>query len=837
MAKKKRKKTAATKSAVQKSRVSFFSKHPNWSTTAILFILLLIFYHQIVFEGKTFQPPDALTSQSYQPFIKDALKHGTYPLWNPYIFSGMPSYASLSAAPLVNIFDTIINYTLVGIRYLVPLTPFMRIILNYLFLGLLIYLLLISFNANRIAALFSSISVIFLPQLVAFTSYGHNTKFLTVVLIPLILWSVIQLLKKRNLLYFSITALAIGFQLLRAHVQVCFYTYLLIGIYFIYYAIIEYIETKKIGKILKSAGLLAGTVVVALLLSSILYISVYEYSHYSIRGGGATGGLDYGYASSWSFSPAEMVTFLVPSFFGFGGATYWGKMPFTDYPLYMGIVVLFLAGLSLVLRRDRYSIFFGIVALFSLLVSFGKHLPILYGPMFKLVPFFNKFRVPSMIHILLDLSIVIMAGLGLHYLIKLKETGDKAQVEKKYQSIKKYFYAWSAVGILILLVIVLGEGMVFNWISASGKRLSFDAQQVAYGMALKDSIVMLLMLGLTGFITLYYLNKKLNAEILGLALMLILVLDLWLVDFKIIDPKPAVNEDNFFRKTDVVELLEKQQQPFRIFPISLGQPGEKPDNWYMYFKLQNIYGYHAAKLKIYQETLEELKMPQLYLFKFLKQGTDEKGQRIVQLRNLNEVDPNLLKSHQAFLNMLNVKYLISTYPIPDTSCQLIWQGSALIYKNNHALPRAFFVDNIKTLPAKKEIFDFIGSGQFDPAQTAILEQEPAFAIEPNPENQVELVSYDIHNIKLKASVKSPALMVLSEVYYPAGWKAYVDGKQTEIYKTNYILRSIFLKPGEHEIEFVFKPTSFKIGLLISIITFLGLIVTMVCSVRKQKQNY
>jgi len=832
MAKKKRKKPSSQKPVRKKEPFSLFTSHPNWVTAILLLVLLLIFYHQIVFEGKTLLPPDALTAKSYRTFINDALKHGTYPLWNPYIFSGMPSFGSLTA-PLINIVDTVINYTLIGIGHLIPLTPFMRIILNYLFLGLLTYLLLISLKVNRLAALFAAVAMMFLPQFIAFTAFGHNSKFLSLVLIPLIFWSVDQLLKKKNLLFFVLTALAIGFQLLRTHVQVCYYTFLLIGIYFVYHAILEYKDTKKFTDIVKSAALLAGAVLVALALSSVLYISVYEYSHYSIRGGGASGGLDYGYASSWSFSPAEMITFLVPSFFGFGGVSYWGKMPFTDYPLYMGIVVLFLAGLALVLRRDRYVIFFSIIALFSLIVSFGKHLPILYNPMFKFLPFFNKFRVPSMIHILLDISVVFMAGMGLHYLMELKQNKNEQHLEKRYQSVKKYCYVVGGIGVLIFLFIVLGKATIIGWIAESGKpRVPATEYISIYKMALVDSVKMLLLLGISGAMTLYYLRKRLDLNLLTLGFIFLLIIDLWVIDFKIIEPRPAVSEQNYFQKTDVVNFLEQQPQPFRIFPIRLNQPGEKPDNWYMYFKLQNIYGYHAAKLRIYQQSLEALQLPQMYLFKFLKQGVDEQGKQVVRLRSPEEIPLNLLYGHQAFLNMLNVKYLISAYPLPDSSCQLAYRGSAFVYENKHALPRAFFVDSIRVLNTRQDIFNFIESGKFDPARIAILEEPPEFAIQPNAGNRVELLSWDIHTIKLKADVAAPALLVLSEIYYPAGWKAYVDGKLTKIYKTNYILRSIFLKPGSHEIEFKFAPASFKIGLLISSITFLLLIVGLVVSMKK-----
>ncbi|MDZ7401998.1 MAG: hypothetical protein ONB37_17705, partial [candidate division KSB1 bacterium] len=284
MAKKKSKKFAAVKTAPKQPKESFFTRHPNWATAIILFILLLIFYYQVVFEGKTLLAPDALNSRSFKPFINDALNRGIYPLWNPYIFSGMPSLGSLTA-PLINIVDTIVNYILLGISQIIPLTPFMVIILNYVLLGFLTYFLLKSLNLNRYACLFSAIAVTFLPQFIAFTAFGHNTKFYSVVLIPLIFWSVKQLLEKKNLFYFAITALVIGFQLLRAHIQVCYYTYLMIGIYFIFQAILEFKENRKPLPILKSGALLAAAVLAGLMLSSVLYLSVYEYSHYSIRGG------------------------------------------------------------------------------------------------------------------------------------------------------------------------------------------------------------------------------------------------------------------------------------------------------------------------------------------------------------------------------------------------------------------------------------------------------------------------------------------------------------------------------------------------------------------------
>lgn len=836
MAKKKRK-PVSLKPAVQKSQLSLIKRYPILSIVLLLFILLIIFYHQIIFQNMTLLPPDTLASKSYRPFVEQAVEEGVYPLWNPYIFSGMPSYASLSSAPYVNIFDTIINETLNLVRKIIPMNEFLRLLINYLFFGLFVFLLMRSLKVSTEASLFSAIAIMFIPQFIAFTAFGHNTKFLSIVLIPLIFWSVQHMLEKQNLLYFALTALIFGFQLLRAHVQVCYYTYLFIGIYFIFSAVVEFRATRKINTILKGFGLLAGTLILALLLSSVLYISVYEYSHYSIRGGGATGGLDYDYASNWSFSPAEMITFIVPSFFGFGGATYWGTMPFTDYPLYMGIIVLFFAGLALVLKRDRFLIFFAIIALFSLIVSFGKYLPVLYGPMFELLPFFNKFRVPSMIHILLDISVVIMAGMGLHFLISLRESADPKLLQQKSDAVRKYFYIFGSIGIAILLFIIIAKGMVIGWITHSGK---IAESQLPYQMALKDTVVMLVLLGLSGFLTLYYLNKKLSSSLFASAMIFLVIVDLWLVNYKIIDPRPSVDEQEYFQKNDVVKFFETQSKPFRIYAAA----DVKPANWYMYYFIESITGYHAAKLKIYQEFLEEsaldmsVRFPYTgrpmpyFLSKYFTEALQNGKPEILRVPGAS-IPPERFQNDNKWLNMLNVKYLVSYYPIDDPRYP---RRQTYVYQNPEALPRAFFVDEVKQISEKADIFNFMKSPQFDPAKTAVLEEAPAFPIQADSANQVELVSYDIHNIKLTATVAAPALMVVSEIYYPAGWKAFVDGVETKIFKTNYILRSLFLQPGEHEIEFRFAPASFTLGLLISIATLIGLVFALALAIYKLKKK-
>lgn len=839
-------KAAKTQSKSTANLTQIFNKYPQLWGILLIGVLLVILYHKTLINGKPFLGGDQLkATMCYSPFIEEAIDHGIYPLWNPYIFSGMPSFASLSAVPLINLVDTATNYLI----KIFTDNDFVRIFLNYLFFGWVMFLLLRRFKLSYGASLFAAVAVVFIPQYVAFGVHAHNTKLLSLVLIPLILYLVDNLLEKRNLLYFALTSLALGFQLFRAHVQVCFYTYLLIGFYFVFYSIVRYKEDKSLTRILQSGALLLGTFILAFCLSSIIYLSVYEYSHFSIRGGGTEGGLSYDYATGWSFSPLEMLTFFVPSFVGFGGNTYWGPMGFTDYPLYMSIIILYLIGVSLLIKRNRLIWFFSFVALFSLIVSFGKHFPLLYYPMFELIPFFNKFRIPSMIHILLDISAVILAAFGLNEIIQLRKERLSPIYEKKMKQLVRYSFIFWGFCVLISLFLLEGQksyndlaidtqlSIIIEQLKTQGysesqieQNMDYIRQNVAqnviqqkqfpkpFKMAQKDSLKMELFFMITFGLIFAYLKKKLTHTSLVTMLIALVVIDLLWVDFKIVNDKLNQNEANsiqperYFRETEVVKFLKQQQgnEDFRIYS-EIDDP-----NWYLYFLIQNVNGYNAAKLRIYQEMIEKM-----------------------------QFNPKML-------SMLNTKYII-TNRTELPGCQIVpgfENKPAKVFESNSALPRAFFVNkdtvfvNKNSTPGldssnkdrQAKIFQFLKSESFKADEIAILEEPPPFSIEPSDNNHLEITGYDIQKITLKAVVDKPAHLVLSEIYYPAGWKAYVDGRETKIYKTNYVLRSIFLQPGDHEIEFVFKPSSFKIGAIISIITFIVLIAILAYSILRQKRR-
>lgn len=793
------------------------SKHPVLWVAVLLFVLLLVLYHQNIIFGTPFMGGDTLkATKCYSQFVDDALERDIYPLWNPYIFSGMPSFASLSSAPRVNIIDTIFNHTI----QIFTDNGFIRIFLNYIIFGVLMFLMLRRFKLSNGAAVFAAAAVIFMPQFVAFSVHGHNTKMLSLMLIPLIIYLVDQLLEKRNLLFLALTALAMGFQLFRAHAQVCFYTYLLIAFYFVSYAIDAYKTEKKISDILKGAGLLVGAGLLAFSLASVIYLSVYEYKQFSIRGGGPQGGLDYDYATGWSFSPLEMLTFFVPGFVGFGGQTYWGPMGWTDYPLYMSIIVLYLAGFAFILKRNRLVWVFAFTAVFSLLVSFGNNFPLLYYPMYKWVPFFNTMRIPSMIHILLDISVLTLAAIGIQGVLDLGQSKDRKMLKNGRKYLSYYTYGFAGFCGLIFLYLIFGKTAYIDLAAGSEKiqRILQTSQysitqikrgliEPAYQLAQTDAMKMIILLLIGAGSIFAFLKKKISEIFLITILTGLVVVDLWWVDFDIINHKFEQNRraritsvEKHFRETEVVKYLKKQKEReiFRIYPA------ETQDyNWYMYHQIQSILGYNPAKLKIYQEMLEGFQL------------------------------------NQKMLSMLNTKYIVTNKgSLPGYRIVPGFQNKQpMLLESPYVQPRAFFVNQdtvimrsvagaAATDPRKAhrdKIFRFMKSALFNPHETAVLEESAPFKIEMSPENRVKISHYDIHKIELHAEVAKPAHLVLSEIYYPAGWKAYIDGQETKIYKTNYILRSIFLQPGTHKIEFVFNPLMFNLGLWLSIGTFIVLL--------------
>ncbi|MDM7926682.1 MAG: hypothetical protein QUS35_11765 [bacterium] len=799
MSKRKREKQRNPSADLQKARKSFslplWESHPNWFTAAALTLLFLA-----LFRFHAPLPPDTVASYSFRPFVDDCVERGVYPLWNPHIFCGMPFFASLSALYVDPVNDAVLLMTgalnwVFRFSSLVEVQRAAMMLLNHVLLGFFTFLFLRRRNLSKEASILGCLAMALMPQVIGYSNAGHSTQIASLALTPLILLLVDGLLEKRNLLFFCLTGLAAGVQLLRAHVQVCYYTWLMVGAFFLVWAVAE-IRAKNAKRVPAGAGLLAGALLAGFLVSAWLNASVFEYSKYSIRGG-AGGGVDYRYATAWSFSPGEMATFFIPAFMGFGGDTYWGGMPFTDFPHYFGIAVFLLAVLALALRRDRVTLFFGLFAGFALLVSFGSHFPVLYKPMFKFLPFFNKLRAPDMILLMFKFSAACLAALGAQALFDLNPDPKSGDGRKA----KRALAAFGTVLAGLFLVLLLGKGAYMGWARRAG-----DMAGRAHDGALTDAFKALCLFGFTLGLALQVSAKKIRPGVFAFLVSAIILLDLWFVNSRIIT-RARADVASYFRPTSEVEFLKGQKDPFRIMTVQ----DRRPPNWYAYHFIQNVSGYHAAKLRAVQETLDAFGMPDDFLFKYLTQADGQYA-----WLDPKEVPADRVRSHHAFLKMTNVRYVLSPFSLPDSSLMLVLppgsQGGNAVFEFKDALPRVFFPKRTVTAAGREAALGYMAGGAFDPAETAVLDAKPPADIVPSDSNRAEIVKWDIHEIEVRADIRTPSLLVFSEVYYPAGWKAFVDGRETPILRTDWMLRSVFLEPGARSVRMEFKPAVFRAGL-------------------------
>ena len=395
-----------------------------------LLLVVLIYRAPLVFEGKSPVGADVIGSKGQNHQIEQYRKRtGKRALWNPYVFSGMPVYHRYGG--LTPSLDTLLS--------LATNTPGRNGALYLLIGGVGMLLLLRYLGVSRLPALIGALCFLLIPHWQGLLQAGHFAKFRPIMMMPWVLMSFLFLLDRRTLLAWLCFVLAFCLQLRTQHYQILFYTGLLLFAVGVRYGI-GWLREGAYLRILRTvATILAAVGLLLLMVAQPLWVTR-EYTPYSIRGGtgeaGSTG-LDFGYATGWSFSPKEMLTLVMPRFFGGSSSQqysgnafppevmaryfrdgripgYWGDMPFSGNTEYLGVVALILAALGLYAhRRNGLLLALAILAAFSVLLSFGRHFPALYGLFFRHVPVFNKFRVPSMILVLVMFIVSLLAAFGM----------------------------------------------------------------------------------------------------------------------------------------------------------------------------------------------------------------------------------------------------------------------------------------------------------------------------------------------------------------------------------------------------------------------------------------
>ena len=359
------------------SNFNFDSPKANYIFLGLIILAILLFFKDGVFGGKIFASPDNLSPNSYKTFLSDAKQQGIFPLWNPYIFMGMPSLGSLTAAlPAIhNIFSFIWDSVLTGIS---GDNLFVLTIPYYLLFAISLYLYAqYKFKSNLIA-LIMALSGVFATGIIQLIIVGHHTKMMTFAFFPLIMLIIDKIIesdnkdKFRTVLNLALLAILVFIQLHFHHIQMLFYSYMMIGIYIGYIFIYRLIKKSEVAGIIKAVAVFIVATIIALAMDADIILSIKEYNKYSIRGessieqksdpaNNSDKPLSYDYATSWSFSPGEVLTFIMPYYYGFGTVDvngkrdnmYWGQMPFTDSPVYFGVIILMLSIVGVVFNQEK----------------------------------------------------------------------------------------------------------------------------------------------------------------------------------------------------------------------------------------------------------------------------------------------------------------------------------------------------------------------------------------------------------------------------------------------------------------------------------------------------
>jgi hypothetical protein len=797
-------------------------------------------YREIVFEGKIFFASDNQAAASFAAVGKKSLADGSYPVWNPYLFSGMPSFGSLAYTPYVYPMNFVVGF----LRRVLFFPEYTWLLLHTFLTGLGTFLLVKDRGANRAAALAAGVLMMWMPNLVAVGANGHGSQACAVAYLPLALLFWDRLWRGRGLVVNGAgLALMLGLSMLRGHLQISYYTYLLIGLHLAFFGTARIVqgfrgrraESSPLPPLLSRGGArsprahalaetgfaalaLAVVVGVSLAMCAVLYLPVHDYAQYSIRGASAAGGLDYGYATSWSLHPSEMLTFVAPFSFGFGKELYLGHMPFTDYPNYLGVVVTAFALIALAAARGPWVWFLTFVAAVTTVISFGRFFPPVYDLLFKFLPYFSKFRVPVMILIVQQLAVIGLFAAGLDAVMR----ADRARARRWA------LRALAAAGALFLVALFTQGYWTDGFADAAAGRVRAtqnpEEQRMVARMAgefiAADFVqIGLVALALAAAVFAFTSMRRMRAATFGAIVLFVGMVDYYRVDRFILHPesfrphdvyriiRDRPDTERYLQTDDMMAFLSAQPGTFRVFPMDSPQRPFSAlftSNRFMVFDVSSVGGYHPAKLSAYEE--------------FLRAFAN-----------------SLANGSFALVDMMNARFIVSGARLPEhPRLRPVWTGRdyegqpRAIYENLGARPRAWVVGDYRVADAAGTL-TALADPAFDPARTVYLDREPAPRPEPADSASVRETRRRMDEVAFEAELARPGVLVVSEVFYP-DWKATVDGAPAEVLRANHVLRALALPAGRHEVVFRYDRSRIRQGAGVSIgafaLTLLALLGTL-----------
>ena len=753
------------------------------------------------------QPPvnyEFDTLLAYYPQIivaRETLQSGQLPLWNPYFLSGIPL---LAAAPWLGLF-----YPPYALFYLAdPLKAIGYVSCVQLGLGgLFMYLYLRSIRVRRLAALLGAASFGLGGFMLANLTWLPRVS--TVIWMPLILFSFEKCLQREGWLYAVLGGFAVAMCILAGNLAALVYVLLAAGLYALFRIVWAW---RRDGGNLAARYALAigGAVCMGVLLSAVQLVPTLEVAKYAGR-------VHVGYDEriEGGRSPLALATALVPDVFGNPVDRPWGRnelaknIPGTygETSLYVGILPLLLAVWAVVRRRDAFTAFYCFLALLSLVIFVDT-------PLFRVLYQLPVFRVGRQLEAkaMWAFATSALAALGFAALLD-----RPLKLEKK--ALRR-----AGGGLLAAVMVVMGVALVAIFsrgdlgLGATG--LAQDWYRYNEGNFLRLG---LLLFGCAG-VFLLRAQGRVKPSVLALLVLVIAMADLACFGWRL---HPSRSPEGLYPEMASVRFLQGDESIYRTIRGPLSRK-VFPANSLTVYGISDVQGYSPVLVDYYVEFLKLIEEDMV------------SARRVYSLR-----DPRSTTS--PLLDLLNGKYIVTiadpgeemvALERSDPSLDLVWDGEVKVYENLDVLPRVFFVPGYTVAGNREQVLRELSADDFDPSAYVILEEEPAgFAPSSDTtsmESHVEVVDYTSNRVVVQANLSAPGFVVLSDLYYE-GWKAFVDGIEHKIFRADHILRAVQLEAGEHRIEFVFDPLSFRIGAITSLLTvFLVLVLTVVLLARKTR---
>lgn len=797
----------------------------------IIFLLATFLLFTPLFQGERLVQGDITNFKGMSKEIQDyRAKTGEEPLWTNSMFGGMPAY-QISVKYKNNLFSYVDKIFRLGL----PRPA------DYVFLYFIgFFFLLVVMGVNPWLAIIGALAYGFSSYFIIILEAGHNSKAHAIAYMAPLLGSILLTLKGKWLKGGILTAIFACLELYANHLQITYYFLILVLIVWIAF-LVDSIQKKQIVSMAKATGVLIIAAFLAILPNFTQLWTTWEYSKETTRGKTElshqkeiqTRGLDKEYVTQWSYGVSETWSLMIPNVKG--GATdqlgksefaleklepsmrraiaqqnhYWGDQPFTSGPVYVGAIIVFLFILGIFIVDGALK--WGLVAAtaLSIMLAWGKNFMPLTDFFLDYVPLYDKFRAVSMILVIAE---VCMPLLGILALEKIYQHPSLTKNEASSFR-KKFFIAYGLTG-GISLIFYMFPNLFFNFISSAERsqlnelrsQVADPSQIALFIQSLEtsriaifrhDAIRSFLFITIAAGVIYAYASKlRFPRPLFLISMGLLIFIDLYVIN------KRYVTEDKFessrmvdspFTPTPADQLILKDTDiHYRVLNLSTNTFNDAITSYFH----KSIGGYHGAKLKRYQEL----------------------------------IDHQISKNNMEVLNMLNTKYFI----VPDEN------RKPSVRINMSALGNAWFPKEYQLVKNADEEMEALN--HFKAAETAIIDQRFAKYLEgyqslPDSMATIELKEYAPNRLVYHSKTTTDRLAVFSEIYYPYGWQAYVDGKPQAHFRANYVLRAMIVPSGEHEIIFKFEPQSYYMGEKISLAGSILLLLMLAGMIAQEIKKY